>query len=73
MAKHGLTALFGRGDAEGGSVRTQARRLRAALEELGPTFAKLGQVPGHARAAACAAWLWGRSGHPGGRAGTVPG
>ena len=44
MAKHGLTQLFSRGDAEDGSARTQARRLRAALEELGPTFAKLGQV-----------------------------
>jgi ubiquinone biosynthesis protein len=44
LAKHGLTHLFGRGDAEDGSMGTQARRLRAALEELGPTFAKLGQV-----------------------------
>jgi predicted unusual protein kinase regulating ubiquinone biosynthesis (AarF/ABC1/UbiB family)/nucleotide-binding universal stress UspA family protein len=45
MAKHGLKELFGRPD-EGGSVgtRRQAKRLREALEELGPTFSKLGQV-----------------------------
>ncbi len=45
FAKHGLKELFGRPDEEGavGRVR-QAKRLRAALEELGPTFAKLGQV-----------------------------
>ena len=44
MAKHGVRALFGR-DAEGATGRRkQAKHLRAALEELGPTFAKLGQV-----------------------------
>jgi ubiquinone biosynthesis protein len=45
MAKHGLKELFGRPDVEGitGQHR-QAKRLREALEELGPTFAKLGQV-----------------------------
>ena len=45
FAKHGLKELFGRPDEEGttGRVR-QAKRLRGALEELGPTFAKLGQV-----------------------------
>ena len=32
----------GEGDGDGG--REEARRLRAALDELGPTFAKLGQV-----------------------------
>lgn len=45
MAKHGVKALFGR-PAEDGATgrRAQARHLRSALEELGPTFAKLGQV-----------------------------
>jgi ubiquinone biosynthesis protein len=37
MARHGLT---GRGD----STRDRARGFREALEELGPTFAKLGQI-----------------------------
>lgn len=45
MAKHGLKELFGRPDQEGTTTRRrQAKRLRAALEELGPTFSKLGQV-----------------------------
>src|SRR5512132_3839356 len=45
FAKHGLKELFGRPDAEGAfGRRRQAKRLRSALEELGPTFAKLGQV-----------------------------
>jgi ubiquinone biosynthesis protein len=45
MAKHGLKELFGRPDEEGAVGRArQAKRLRQALEELGPTFAKLGQV-----------------------------
>jgi predicted unusual protein kinase regulating ubiquinone biosynthesis (AarF/ABC1/UbiB family)/nucleotide-binding universal stress UspA family protein len=45
MAKHGLKELFGRPDEEGATGRRrQAKRLRQALEELGPTFAKLGQV-----------------------------
>ena len=45
MAKHGLRELFGRTDAEGTVGRArQAKRLREALEELGPTFCKLGQV-----------------------------
>ncbi len=45
FAKHGLKELFGRPDEEGtiGKER-QGKRLRAALEELGPTFAKLGQI-----------------------------
>jgi len=45
MAKHGVKVLFGR-PREGGATgrRAQARHLRSALEELGPTFAKLGQV-----------------------------
>jgi ubiquinone biosynthesis protein len=45
FAKHGLKELFGRPDEDGAVGRQrQAKRLRAALEELGPTFAKLGQV-----------------------------
>lgn len=45
MAKHGLKELFGRPEISNASIRRQqAQRLRAALEELGPTFSKLGQV-----------------------------
>lgn len=45
MARHGLKELFGRPDEEGATGRRrQAKRLRHALEELGPTFSKLGQV-----------------------------
>ncbi|MGH2680993.1 MAG: AarF/UbiB family protein [Actinomycetota bacterium] len=45
FAKHGLRELFGRPDEEGAvGRRRQARRLRVALEELGPTFCKLGQI-----------------------------
>ena len=45
MAKHGVRALFGRPGEDGATGRrAQARHLRTALEELGPTFAKLGQV-----------------------------
>ncbi len=45
MAKHGLKALFeGSGEDGAAGRRRQAKRLRAALEELGPTFCKLGQV-----------------------------
>ncbi|MGH8477832.1 MAG: AarF/UbiB family protein [Methylococcales bacterium] len=45
MARHGLKELFGRPDEQGATGRRrQAKRLRAALEELGPTFSKLGQV-----------------------------
>lgn len=45
FAKHGLKELFGRPDEEGTvGRRRQAKRLRASLEELGPTFAKLGQI-----------------------------
>ena len=45
MSKHGLQELFGRSDEPGAAGRRrQAQRLRAALEELGPTFSKLGQV-----------------------------
>jgi ubiquinone biosynthesis protein len=45
FAKHGLRELFGRPDEEGAvGRRRQAKRLRTALEELGPTFCKLGQI-----------------------------
>jgi ubiquinone biosynthesis protein len=45
MAKHGLTELFGQSDKPDTTIRRQqAKRLRAALEEMGPTFSKLGQV-----------------------------
>jgi ubiquinone biosynthesis protein len=44
MAKHGLKELFSRSKDDDTSVRTRAVRFRTALEELGPTFAKLGQI-----------------------------
>jgi hypothetical protein len=45
MAKHGLKELFGRPDEQDATGRLlRAKRLRAALEELGPTFSKPGQV-----------------------------
>jgi ubiquinone biosynthesis protein len=45
FAKHGLKEVFGRPDSEGAiGRRRQGKRLRASLEELGPTFAKLGQI-----------------------------
>ena len=45
FAKHGLRELFGRPDDEGTVGRARsAKRLREALEELGPTFCKLGQI-----------------------------
>jgi len=45
FAKHGLRELFGRPDDEGAvGRRRQAKRVRNALEELGPTFCKLGQI-----------------------------
>ena len=40
LGRHGLKVRRG----EGGSRIAQARGLRDALEELGPTFAKLGQI-----------------------------
>jgi len=43
MARHGIEELFAKHDGADSS-RVQAQRLRSALEELGPTFAKLGQV-----------------------------
>ena len=45
FAKHGIRELLGGPDDEGATGRRrQAKRLRSALEELGPTFAKLGQL-----------------------------
>lgn len=45
MAKHGFTELFSQSDRSDIFLRRQqARRLRGALEELGPIFSKLGQV-----------------------------
>jgi ubiquinone biosynthesis protein len=45
FAKHGLKELFGRPDEAGAVGRTRtAKRVREALEELGPTFCKLGQI-----------------------------
>jgi predicted unusual protein kinase regulating ubiquinone biosynthesis (AarF/ABC1/UbiB family)/nucleotide-binding universal stress UspA family protein len=45
FGKYGLKELFGRPDEEGAvGRRRQAKGLRQALEELGPTFAKLGQI-----------------------------
>lgn len=43
LARHGLRGLFGQAGDEL-TTRDRARRLRTALEELGPTFAKLGQI-----------------------------
>jgi ubiquinone biosynthesis protein len=43
-AKHGLGGVLRRGDDADVAAAAQARRLREALEELGPTFAKLGQI-----------------------------
>jgi ubiquinone biosynthesis protein len=44
MAKYGVKELFGSRSKEEPNARDRARRLRGALEELGPTFAKLGQI-----------------------------
>jgi predicted unusual protein kinase regulating ubiquinone biosynthesis (AarF/ABC1/UbiB family)/nucleotide-binding universal stress UspA family protein len=45
FAKHGVKELFGKSDEDGAANRIrQAKRVRAALEELGPTFCKLGQI-----------------------------
>ncbi|HYX75970.1 MAG TPA: AarF/UbiB family protein, partial [Gaiellaceae bacterium] len=40
FAKYGLRETRGSGDSQ----EVRARRLRDALEELGPTYAKLGQI-----------------------------
>ena len=45
MAKHGVKELFTRSDPDTHvNRRRQGEALRSALEELGPTFSKLGQV-----------------------------
>jgi ubiquinone biosynthesis protein len=45
MTKQGLRELFARSPTDDEeALRTRAKRLRAALEELGPTFAKMGQI-----------------------------
>jgi predicted unusual protein kinase regulating ubiquinone biosynthesis (AarF/ABC1/UbiB family)/nucleotide-binding universal stress UspA family protein len=45
MARHGLKELFAKSDPDTHvNRRRQADRLRGAMEELGPTFAKLGQI-----------------------------
>src|SRR5918994_891134 len=45
MAKHGLKELFKRADPDTQTNRRrQAERIRSAMEELSPTFAKLGQI-----------------------------
>lgn len=45
MTRHGLKELFTRSDPDTqANRRRQARRIRSAMEELGPTFAKLGQI-----------------------------
>jgi len=43
LARHGLKELFAKHDGPD-AQRVQAQHLRAELEELGPTFAKLGQI-----------------------------
>jgi predicted unusual protein kinase regulating ubiquinone biosynthesis (AarF/ABC1/UbiB family)/nucleotide-binding universal stress UspA family protein len=45
MARHGLKAFFdGSEESSADERRRRAKHLREALEELGPTFSKLGQV-----------------------------
>ena len=44
MTKHGVRNLFSGGRTDEDNIRLHARHLREAMEELGPTFAKLGQV-----------------------------
>jgi predicted unusual protein kinase regulating ubiquinone biosynthesis (AarF/ABC1/UbiB family)/nucleotide-binding universal stress UspA family protein len=45
MAKYGVQDLFARSKpGEEDTTRARAKRFRQALEELGPTFAKLGQI-----------------------------
>jgi predicted unusual protein kinase regulating ubiquinone biosynthesis (AarF/ABC1/UbiB family)/nucleotide-binding universal stress UspA family protein len=45
MATYGVQDLFSRSrPGEADTSRARARRFRQALEELGPTFAKLGQI-----------------------------
>jgi ubiquinone biosynthesis protein len=45
LAKQGLAARrAGKAPADAASMKVRAQQLRATLEELGPTFAKLGQI-----------------------------
>jgi predicted unusual protein kinase regulating ubiquinone biosynthesis (AarF/ABC1/UbiB family) len=45
MAKHGLREFFfERHHTDEASLQSRAKQFKSALEELGPTFAKLGQV-----------------------------
>ena len=47
MARHGLGDFFGKEAEAGGdrgAVRERAVKFRDALQELGPTFSKLGQI-----------------------------
>jgi ubiquinone biosynthesis protein len=45
MAKYGVREVFSSDDADSeATTRERARALRSAMEELGPTFAKLGQI-----------------------------
>jgi ubiquinone biosynthesis protein len=44
VAKYGLGDLLNRNRHDGANDIARARRFRNALEELGPTFAKLGQI-----------------------------
>jgi predicted unusual protein kinase regulating ubiquinone biosynthesis (AarF/ABC1/UbiB family) len=44
LARYGLRELRASGPLDYAARRARAERLRAALEELGPTFAKLGQI-----------------------------
>jgi ubiquinone biosynthesis protein len=43
LGRQGVHEAFAEGGDEA-SIRERARRVRAALEELGPTFAKMGQI-----------------------------
>jgi ubiquinone biosynthesis protein len=43
LARQGVQEAFTRGGDEA-AIRERARRVRAAMEELGPTFAKMGQI-----------------------------
>ena len=47
MARHGLGDFFGKeAEASGNkeAVRERAKKFRDALQDLGPTFSKLGQI-----------------------------
>jgi ubiquinone biosynthesis protein len=44
LAREGIQVFAGTRSDDEEAVRARARRLRAAMEELGPTFAKMGQI-----------------------------